>query len=157
MPQLSMGEPASSDDRQSNRRDLIHAIIAFAAHARPDSGAGRVSKHYAVCIFGNVQRDKRSIGMPSNTSRTHPHTGATYRIFNFDNGMFGVEVNIPDMLPARVGNFATQAAATAWVGSHRDRVQIQIDTGRWFGQRVGRAPAAQRVQPANRPLDRLKP
>ena len=75
--------------------------------------------------------------MPSHT-RTHPHTGATYRIFTFDNGLFGVEVNIPEMLPARVGNFATTDDATAWIGGHRNRVQTEIDTGRWFGRRGAR-------------------
>ena len=64
--------------------------------------------------------------------RTHPHAEATYRIIGFDNGSFGVEVNIPDSHPTRVTTFKTEADAEAWIAEHQRRVQSQTTSGRGF-------------------------
>ena len=50
--------------------------------------------------------------------RTHPHAEASYRVILLDNGLFGVEVSIPDSHPTRVSTFKTKADAEAWI---RDR------------------------------------
>jgi hypothetical protein len=42
---------------------------------------------------------------------THPHVEATYRVVPFDDGAFGVEVSIPESLPATVSTFPTEAGA----------------------------------------------
>jgi hypothetical protein len=81
--------------------------------------------------------------MPRHPAKPHPHAGATYRVINFDAGMLGVEITIPEMLPATVGKFATQADAQTWIASHRNRVQAETETGQWFGGR-----ARQRAQKA---------
>src|SRR5262245_41483144 len=51
----------------------------------------------------------------------HPHRGATYRIFERDEG-FAVEVNIPDMQPATVSSFPSRAAAKQWVDRHKEAI-----------------------------------
>jgi hypothetical protein len=61
------------------------------------------------------------------------HAGATYRVINFDGVMFGVEITIPEMLPASVGKFATRADAQTWIRKHRSRVKAESESGRWFG------------------------
>jgi hypothetical protein len=45
----------------------------------------------------------------------HPHAEGSYRVIPFDNGLFGVEVSIPDSPPTRVSNFKTKADAEAWI------------------------------------------
>jgi hypothetical protein len=57
--------------------------------------------------------------------RTHPHAEALYEVVPFDAGGFGVRVTIPDTNPTMVSGFSTQAAAEAWVASHKSRVQAQ--------------------------------
>jgi hypothetical protein len=76
------------------------------------------------------------------TAKTHPHAGAIYRVISFDDGMFGVELSIPEMQPATVGKFATEAEAQTWISEHQERVLAEIETGRWFGRRRAVAQAA---------------
>jgi hypothetical protein len=64
--------------------------------------------------------------------RTHPHAEASYRVIPFDNGLFGVEVSIPDSHPTRVSTFKTKADADAWIAEHRRRVETQTGLGRGF-------------------------
>jgi hypothetical protein len=77
--------------------------------------------------------------MSRQAAKPHPHADATYRLMNFESGMFGVEVNIPEMLPATVGKFATEADAQTWISNHRSRVEAESESGRWFGGRTRRA------------------
>ena len=64
--------------------------------------------------------------------KTHPHAEATYRVIAFDDGSFGVEVNIPGSHPTRVSMFNTAADAETWIDEHRRRVEAQAGAGRWF-------------------------
>jgi hypothetical protein len=64
--------------------------------------------------------------------RTHPHAEATYRIIGFDDGSFGVEVNIPDSHPTRVTTFNTEADAEAWIAEHQRRVQSPTQSRKTF-------------------------
>ena len=64
--------------------------------------------------------------------KIHPHTEATYRVISFDDGLFGVEVKIPEAYPTTVSKFATEADAEAWITDHRRRVQSYTQSGRWF-------------------------
>ncbi|HZU90223.1 MAG TPA: hypothetical protein VE993_13285 [Stellaceae bacterium] len=64
--------------------------------------------------------------------KTHPHTGASYRILPRDDGAFAVEVTIPDSNPTTVSSFATKADAEAWIDQHRRRIESQAVSGRWF-------------------------
>lgn len=75
--------------------------------------------------------------------KTHPHAEASYRVLVLDDGSFGVEVTIPDTSPTTVSKFESQEAAEAWIASHRDRVQNQSQSGRWFrgSARPGQRPA----------------
>ena len=57
--------------------------------------------------------------------RTHPYAEALYEIEPLDTGGFGVKVTIPDASPTMVSGFDTDAAAEAWVVSHKSRVQAQ--------------------------------
>ena len=66
--------------------------------------------------------------------RTHPHAEATYRVIPYDDGSFGVEVNIPDNYPTTISKFATQADAEAWIANHQHRVQSESQSGRWFSK-----------------------
>ena len=50
-----------------------------------------------------------------------PCPGAAYRVMPLSGGTFGVEVVIPDTDPTMVSGFATEAAARAWVATHRSR------------------------------------
>lgn len=61
---------------------------------------------------------------------SHPHANATYRILMLDDGLFGVEVSIPETCPTRVTTFASEQAAEAWIATHRDRVQAQAQSNR---------------------------
>jgi predicted metal-dependent hydrolase len=65
-------------------------------------------------------------------ARTHPHAEARYRVIQFDNGSFAVEVSIPDSNPTRVSTFKTEADAEAWIVEHQRRVQSQTREGDWF-------------------------
>ena len=64
--------------------------------------------------------------------RTHPHAEASYRVIPFDNGLFGVEVSIPESHPTRVSTFKTKADAEAWITEHRRRVESQAQSGLQF-------------------------
>lgn len=64
--------------------------------------------------------------------RMHPHAAAVYEIVPLDNGGFGVKVSIPDTNPTTVSSFATEAAAAAWIDSHKSRVQAQSRPGTIF-------------------------
>jgi len=57
--------------------------------------------------------------------RTHPHADASYRVIHLDEGLFAVEVSIPETYPAKVSPFATKADAEAWIAEHQRRVQAQ--------------------------------
>jgi hypothetical protein len=69
--------------------------------------------------------------------RTHPHAEASYRVVPFDDGLFGVEVSIPDSQPTRVSTFKTKADAEAWITEHRRRVEAQTGSGRAFRKSSG--------------------
>ena len=69
--------------------------------------------------------------------RTHPHAEASYRVILLDNGLFGVEVSIPDSHPTRVSTFKTKADADAWIAEHRRRVEAQTGSGRGFRKSRG--------------------
>ena len=69
--------------------------------------------------------------------RTHPHAEASYRVILLDNGLFGVEVSIPDSHPTRVSTFKTKADAEAWITEHRRRVETQTGSGRGFRKSSG--------------------
>lgn len=64
--------------------------------------------------------------------RTHPHTGATYRIVPLSGGTFGVEVVIPDTSPIKVSSFPTEADAEAWIERDKVRINTESVAGRWF-------------------------
>ena len=64
-------------------------------------------------------------------ARTHPHAEASYRVISLDNGSFGVEVRIPDTYPTRISQFATVAAAEAWIAEHRCRIEAQMEPRGW--------------------------
>jgi hypothetical protein len=64
--------------------------------------------------------------------KTHPHAEATYRVISFDDGSFGVKVEIPETCPTTVSKFATQADAEAWITDHQLRVQSHTQSGRSF-------------------------
>jgi hypothetical protein len=57
--------------------------------------------------------------------RTHPYAEALYEIVALEGGGFGVKVSIPDTSPTMVSGFDTEAAAEAWIASHKSRVQAQ--------------------------------
>jgi hypothetical protein len=57
--------------------------------------------------------------------RQHPHADASYRVYGLDNGNFGVEVFIPEVLPTRVTSFPSRAAANRWIGNHKQAVERQ--------------------------------
>ena len=69
--------------------------------------------------------------------RRHPHAEASYRVIPFDNGLFGVEVSIPDSHPTRVSTFKTKADAEAWITEHRRRVAAQTESSRRFRKSSG--------------------
>ena len=58
-------------------------------------------------------------------SRSHPHAEATYEVVPLDAGGFSVKISIPDTSPTTVSSFETEATATAWIASHKSRVQTQ--------------------------------
>jgi len=70
-------------------------------------------------------------------ARTHPHAEASYRVIPFEDGSFGVEVSIPENFPTTVRAFGTAADAAAWIAGHRDRVQSESVSGRWFSKFPG--------------------
>jgi len=57
--------------------------------------------------------------------RTHPHAEALYEVVALGAGAFGVRVSIPDTSPTMVSGFNTEAAAEAWIASHKSRVLAQ--------------------------------
>lgn len=74
--------------------------------------------------------------------RVHPHIGATYRVISARDGVFAVEVNIPETYPTTVSPFATEADAEAWIAEHRRRVQSETTQNRWFRGARGRPGSA---------------
>jgi hypothetical protein len=64
--------------------------------------------------------------------KTHPHEEATYRVIPFDDTAFAVEVTIPGSYPTKVSPFSTKKAAEAWIVEHKERVESQAQSGRWF-------------------------
>ena len=69
--------------------------------------------------------------------KTHPHAEATYRVIPLDDGSFGVEVSIPENYPTMVKPFGTEADAEVWIAEHRERVQSENLSGRWFTRPSG--------------------
>ena len=61
--------------------------------------------------------------------KTDPHAEATYRVISFDDGSFGVKVEIPETSPTTVSKFATEADAAAWITEHQRRVQSHTRSG----------------------------
>lgn len=72
-------------------------------------------------------------------ARTHPHAEAAYRVVVLKDGGFGVEVTIPDTFPTTVSNFASKAAAEAWIADHKGRVEADAGGQRWFRRSGTRA------------------
>jgi hypothetical protein len=64
--------------------------------------------------------------------RTHPYADAIYEVILLDAGGFGVKVSIPDTNPTMVSSFDTEAAAEAWIASHKTRIQAQSQSGTVF-------------------------
>jgi len=64
--------------------------------------------------------------------RTHPYADAIYEIVPLAAGGFGVKISIQDTSPATVSRFNTEAAAEAWIASHKRRVQAQPRPGMTF-------------------------
>jgi hypothetical protein len=57
--------------------------------------------------------------------KTHPYAEAVYEVVSLGADGFGVKVSVPDANPTMVSRFPTEAAAEAWVASHKTRVQAQ--------------------------------
>ena len=55
----------------------------------------------------------------STLPKPHPHEGATYLILELPDGMFGVEVSIPESKPTKVSGLADRASAEAWIVKHQ--------------------------------------
>jgi len=64
--------------------------------------------------------------------RTHPYAEAIYEVILLDAGGFGVKVSIPDTNPTMVTSFDTEAAAEAWIASHKTLIQAQSQSGTVF-------------------------
>lgn len=64
--------------------------------------------------------------------KTHPHEEASYRVIPFDDEGFAVEVSIPGSHPTKVSPFRTKKAAEDWILAHKQRVESQSQSGRWF-------------------------
>jgi len=73
-------------------------------------------------------------------SRIHPHAEASYQVVPLEDGSFGVEVRIPDSHPTTVKPFASEEAAENWIADHKNRVQTQSQSGRWFQTSGGGRP-----------------
>jgi hypothetical protein len=67
---------------------------------------------------------------------SHPYADAIYRVVAFDDGGFGVEVTLPDMLPTMVTGLGSQPAADAWIARHRARTEAG-STLHWRTRRFG--------------------
>ena len=57
--------------------------------------------------------------------RTRPYAEAIYEVVLLDAGRFGVKVSTPDTNPTTVSSFDSEAAAEAWITSHKARIQAQ--------------------------------
>jgi hypothetical protein len=77
-------------------------------------------------------------GRQGTAPKTHPHAEARYRVVQFEDGSFGVEVTIPDTNPTTVSRFTSEAAAEEWIAEHRRRVQSPTQPGGWFRRPGGR-------------------
>jgi hypothetical protein len=64
--------------------------------------------------------------------RTHPHAEAIYEVVLLDAGRFGVKISIPDTNPTTVSSFDSEAAAEAWIASHKARIKAQSQPGMIF-------------------------
>jgi len=71
--------------------------------------------------------------------RPHPYVEAVYEVVALDAGGFCVKVSIPNTNPATVSSFGTEAAAEAWIASHKNRVQAQSRPGTIFRKSKPRA------------------
>jgi hypothetical protein len=71
-------------------------------------------------------------------STTHPHAEAIYRVVPLSKeGVFGVEVVIPDRYPTTVTEFTTEAEAEAWIAQHKSVVEANVASGSSFRKRRG--------------------
>jgi hypothetical protein len=64
--------------------------------------------------------------------RTHPHADATYRVVRLSDGVFSVEVMIPDRYPATVTSFDSEAAAAEWIARDKRRIETEAAAGSWL-------------------------
>jgi hypothetical protein len=82
--------------------------------------------------------DRARPAEPGGMKKAHPHAGAAYRVMPLSGGTFGVEVVIPDTDPTMVSGFATEAAAQAWVATHKKQASDKLSpTQRWRQSRGG--------------------
>jgi predicted metal-dependent hydrolase len=72
--------------------------------------------------------------------RKHPYADAEYRVYRLDDGTFGIEVSLPDVLPTKITSFASRAAANQWIENHKKTVKEQVALAGqpMFGRRLGR-------------------
>jgi hypothetical protein len=61
-------------------------------------------------------------------------------VYRRDDGTFGIEVSLPDVLPTKITSFPTRAAANAWIDNHKKTVKEQtaVASHPMFGRRLGR-------------------
>ena len=81
-----------------------------------------------------------SIARPTHEKRRHPHADAQYRVYRTDDGAFGIEVSLADVLPTKITRFPTHAAANQWIEDHKKTVERQgsLAGQAMFGRRLGR-------------------
>jgi len=57
--------------------------------------------------------------------KTHPYAEALYEVIPVAADEFSVKVSIEGTYPTTVSGFGSEAAAEAWIASHKSRVQAQ--------------------------------
>jgi hypothetical protein len=73
--------------------------------------------------------------------RKHPYADAQYRVYRLDDGTFGIEVSLPDVLPTKITSFPSRRAANQWVENHKKTVENQtiiVGQPMLFARRLGR-------------------
>lgn len=63
-------------------------------------------------------------------ARRHPHAEAQYAVFAQHDGTFAVRVTVPDSCPTTITSFVTEAAATEWIATHKDKAGQRLDLKR---------------------------
>jgi hypothetical protein len=56
-------------------------------------------------------------------AQSHPHVGATYRVFQRSDKSFAAEVTILGTNPTIITGFATEALAEAWIAKHKREIE----------------------------------